>query len=265
MNRHGGPRRLRAQRMYRLLVRLYPAAHRRAFGEQMVQTFGDHYRDAIEARGGSRLRFWVAVLADAGTSLLTEYAAEVRARGRRQTATSPRRRDRLTRRDRLARRGLRRRVAPRRRSAAGSGDITGAQGGGNTRRRRVRRRLRYRPSAGRPVRVVVRTRHHQLVYRGRIAVLATMAPLVGVGLGSGMATGHSGVAVLVTGLLVTAWLGYGMRLARRIPAGPHGVGPAPPGGAGVREPRRPLPMSPVGAAARPMPDQDPPGQAAAMT
>jgi hypothetical protein len=68
----------------------------------MVQTFGDHYRDAVEARGGSRLRFWVAVLADAGTSLLTEHAAELRAlwrRGRRQAATTQRRRGRLTRRE----------------------------------------------------------------------------------------------------------------------------------------------------------------------
>jgi hypothetical protein len=258
MNRHGGPRRLRAQRMYRLLVRLYPAVHRRAFGEQMVQTFGDHHRDAVEARGGSRLRFWVAVLADAGTSLLTEHAAELRARARRRTTTSPRRRDRLTR------RGLRRRVAPRRRSAAGLGDITGAHGGGNTRRGRVPR-LRYRQSACRPVPVLVRTRHHQLVYRGRIVVLAVLVPLVAAGLGTGMATGHLGVAALVSGLLMTAWLGYGMRLARRVPAGPHGDGPAPPGGAGVREPRRPLPISPAGAAARPMLDQDPPGQAPALT
>jgi len=264
MNRHGGGRRLRAQRMYRLLVRLYPAVHRRAFGEQMVQTFGDHYRDAIEARGGSRLRFWVAVLADAGTSLLAEHAAEFRARGRRQATTSHRRRGRLTRRDGLARRGLRRWVAPRRLGATGLDGITGGQGGGGTRRRRTRQRLRYRPPAGRPVRVVVRTRHHQLVYRGRIAVLAVMLPLVGVGLGTGMATGRFGMSVLVTGLLVTAWLGYRMRLARRVPAGPHGDGPAPPGGAGVREPRRPLPMSPAGAAARPMLDQDPPGQATAL-
>src|SRR5512138_3541245 len=92
MNRHGRRRRRRAQRMYRLLVRLYPAAHRRAFGEQMVQTFGDHYRDAVEARGGSRLRFWLAVLADAGTSLLTEHAAELKTRGRRKAAKPPRRR-----------------------------------------------------------------------------------------------------------------------------------------------------------------------------
>src|SRR5437764_373734 len=142
MNPRGGRRRLRAQRMYRRLVRLYPAAHRRAFGEQMVQAFGDHYRDAVEAHGRSRLRFWVAVLADAGTSI---------------------------------------------------------------------------------------------------------------------AAGHLGTSVLVSGLLVMAWLGYGMRLARRVPAGPHGDGPAPPGGAGVREPRRPLPMSPAGAAARPVPTVTCPG------
>ena len=47
MNCRGGRRRRRAQRVYRVLVRLYPAAHRRAFGEQMVQMFGDHYRDAV--------------------------------------------------------------------------------------------------------------------------------------------------------------------------------------------------------------------------
>jgi hypothetical protein len=249
---------LRAQRTYRLLVRLYPAAHRRAFGEQMVQTFGDHYRDAVEARGGSRLRFWVAVLADAGTSLLIEHAAELRARGRRQAATPHRRRGRLTR------RGLRRGVAVRRRGAPWSRGITSAQGGGRTGCRRVRQRLRYRRSVGRPVRVVLRTRHLQLVYRGRIAVLAVMVALVGAGLGTGTATGHPGMSVLVTGLLVAGWLGYGMRLARRIPAGPHRDGPAPAGGAGVREPRRPRPMSPAGSAARPVPDQNSPGQAVAL-
>ncbi|HEY2670612.1 MAG TPA: hypothetical protein VGJ07_09585 [Rugosimonospora sp.] len=243
--------------MYRLLVRLYPAAHRRAFGEQMVQTFGDHYRDAVEARGGSRLRFWVAVLADGGTSLLTEHTAELRAlwrRGRRQAATPQRRRGRLTRRE------GHRRVATRRRWAPGPGAIPGAM----TRRRRVRLRLRYRPSVGRSARVLVRSRHHQLVYRGRIAALAVTVALIAAALGAGTATRHLGMSVLVTGLFMAAWLGYGMRLDRRIPAGPHWDGPAPPGGAGVREPLRPLPLSPAGSAARPMPDQDPPGQAAAL-
>jgi hypothetical protein len=227
MNRHGRRRCLRAQWMYRRLVRLYPAAHRRAFGEQMVQTFGDHYRDAVEARGGGRLRFWLAVLADTGTSLLTEHAAEFKARGRR-----------------------RRGVGARRRGTTGCA--------------RQRRRLRRRRSVGRPVRVMLRTRHHQLVYRGRIAVLAVTVALVGAGLGTGTATGHAGLSALVTGLLMMGWLGYGMRLDRRVPAGPPGDGPAPPGGAGVREPRRPLPMSPAGSAARPMPDREPPGQAVAL-
>jgi hypothetical protein len=243
MNRHGARRRRRAQRTYRLLVLLYPAAHRRAFGEEMVQTFGDHYRDAVQERGGSRLRFWMAALADAGASLLTEHAAELRARGRRRAAMSHRRRCR---------------------DAAGAGGVTGGPGGGKTRRRRQRRRLRYRPSVGRRVRVVVRTRRHQLLYRGRIAVLAVTLPAIGAALGTGVVAGHFGMSLLVTGLLVTAWLGYAIRLARRVPAGPHGDGPAPPGGAGVREPRRPRPMSPAGAAARPMPDQDRPGPAAAL-
>jgi hypothetical protein len=103
-----------------------------------------------------------------------------------------------------------------------------------------------------------------LVYRGRAAALAALVALVGVVLGTGLAAAHLGGSVLVTGLLVTAWLGYGLRLDRRIPAGPHGNGPTPPGGAGVREPRRPRPISPAGSAARPMPDQDPPGQAVAL-
>ena len=212
MNRHCGRRRRRAQRAYRLLVRLYPAAHRRAFGEEMVQAFGDHYRDAVEAGGGSRLRFWMAVLADAGASLLTEHAAELRARRRRSR---------------------RPRVGPRRRGVAGPG-------GPGPRRRRVRR-PRYR-------RVVLRPR------RRRIAVLVLLLPVVAAVLATGLAVGHFGPSALLSGLVVAAGLVFVIRPARRVPAGPRGDGPAPPGGAGVREPRRPLPMSPAGAAARPWPD-----------
>jgi hypothetical protein len=161
-------RRRRAQRTYRRLIRLYPASHRRAFGEQMVQTFGDHYRDVVEDRGGSRLRFWLAVLADTGTSLITEHKDEHRYKHKAKRTT---------------RRQCKAKVA----------------------KRRPRIRLR-RP----PIRRIV-------------------------------------LAVLV-------WLGF---RRPRVPAGPHRDGPAPPGGAGVREPRRPLPMGPAGAAARPRPDQDP--------
>lgn len=227
--RGGGRRRRRAQRTYRLLVRLYPAAHRRAFGEQMVQAFGDHYGDAVEGRGDSRLRFWLAALADLGSSLRTEHAAETKAR---------------------------RRV--RRRTDAGR------TGRARKRRARVERRLRYRRRGDRPARVVVRTRHHRLVYRGRIGALIALLALAGAAFGTGTATGHLGIGALLAVLLVTAWLARSLRLNRPVPAGPRGDGPAPPGGASVREPRRPLPMSPSGSTARPRPDQDEPGQAVAL-
>jgi hypothetical protein len=226
--------------MYRLLVRLYPAAHRRAFGEQMVQAFGDHYRDAVEGRGDSRLRFWLAVLADAGTSLVTEHAAEARARYRQVPKT------------------VRRRRRPRNHTDQGG------MGGARKRRVRVARRLRYRRRYDRPVRVVIQTRHHRLVHQGRIATLIALVALIGVALGTGTATGHLGVGAIVAGLAVAVWLAYSVRLTRPVPAGPHGDGPTPPGGASVREPRRPLPMSPAGSTARPRPDQDEPGQAVAL-
>src|SRR5690242_14375611 len=160
MKRPGGGRCRRAQRTYRLLVRLYPAAHRRAFGEPMVQTFGDHYRDVVEHRGGSRLRFWAAALADAATSLRTEHAAALRARAgvlrgrraRRGAFGERRARGRLARRDRWPGPTGRRRTG------------------------RVRRRLRYRRA-----RVVIRLWQHQVVYRGRIAALAILVAMVGSG------------------------------------------------------------------------------------
>jgi hypothetical protein len=46
------------------MVRLYPAAHRRLFGEQMLQTFQDHYRDAVASGEESARRFWLGVIAD---------------------------------------------------------------------------------------------------------------------------------------------------------------------------------------------------------
>jgi len=238
MKRRGrGRRRRRAQRIYRLLVLLYPASHRRAFGGDMVQAFGDHYCDVVEGRGGSRLRFWLAVLADAGTSLFTEHVAEAKARRRQPSAS-------------LHRLGTR----------------TDECGTGNTGQRRVRvaRRLRYRRRRNRPVRVLIRTRRRRLVYRGRPLALMALAALAAAALGTGTATGHLGVGAILTGLAVTAWLAYSLRLTRPMPAGPHGDGPGPPGGASVREPRRPLPICPSGSNARPTPDQDEPGQAIAL-
>lgn len=69
----------RAAWVYAMLLRLYPRAHRRGFGQQMLQTFQDHYRDAVEADGQSVARFWFGVVGDAGRSLAREYQAALRA------------------------------------------------------------------------------------------------------------------------------------------------------------------------------------------
>lgn len=62
-----------AARVYALLLRLYPRAHRQAFGQQMLQTFQDHYRDIHETRQESALWYWHDVLGDVGRSLVREY------------------------------------------------------------------------------------------------------------------------------------------------------------------------------------------------
>jgi hypothetical protein len=67
-----------ADRIYAILLRLYPRAHRRAFGQQMLQTFHDHYRDMVETRGDSALRYWHEVFSDTGRSLAREYLLALR-------------------------------------------------------------------------------------------------------------------------------------------------------------------------------------------
>jgi hypothetical protein len=249
-------RRIRAQRIYRLLVRLYPAGHRHAFGEQMTQAFGDHYRDVIDGRGRSRARFWLAVLADTGVSLLTEHAAEIKTPGRSAVARLRRHRARMTG------NRPRRQAAPRRGIGQAVRDAVDRPG---SRSRRGRRgRSRYRRSTYRRTRVLIRTRHHLLAYRGRLGVLAVVTLLSAIAFGIGTAAGHPAISALAAGLVVFARLGTGLRLTRAVPAGRHGSGPASPGGASVREPRRPLPMSPAGSAARPRPEDDPPGQVIAL-
>ncbi|MGO8947883.1 MAG: hypothetical protein ACLQUY_09510 [Ktedonobacterales bacterium] len=67
--------RARALRIYRWVLRLYPAAHRRDFGEPMLQTFGDCYHDAVEREGMSEAQFWLGVLTDESRSLIREHLA----------------------------------------------------------------------------------------------------------------------------------------------------------------------------------------------
>jgi hypothetical protein len=71
-------KRARAERVYAWFLRLYPGAYRRIFGQQMLQTFQDHYRDAIETEGESELRFWFGVAGDEGKSLVREHIAALR-------------------------------------------------------------------------------------------------------------------------------------------------------------------------------------------
>jgi hypothetical protein len=80
----------------------------------------------------------------------------------------------------------------------------------------------------------------------------------------GILAGHVVVGTVVAGQVVVGWMGYGIRVTRTVPAGPGGDGPAPPGGASMREPRRPLPIAPAGSAARQRYEDEPPGQAVAL-
>jgi len=59
-------------------MRLYPAAHQRRFAQQMLQTFEDHYRDAVETGEKSALGFWLGVAADTSWSLARERGAALK-------------------------------------------------------------------------------------------------------------------------------------------------------------------------------------------
>ena len=62
-----------SERIYRLLLRAYPAAFRRAYGPAMVQLFRDCGRDAVRARGGAGLpALWRHTLGDLVRSGLRE-------------------------------------------------------------------------------------------------------------------------------------------------------------------------------------------------
>jgi hypothetical protein len=68
----------RAARRYAALLRLYPAEHRRTFGDQMLRTFKDQYRD-MQTQGEIGLSFWLAVIGDAIRSSMKERAMALKA------------------------------------------------------------------------------------------------------------------------------------------------------------------------------------------
>lgn len=60
-------------RLYRALLRLYPAAFRERFGDEMVQLLGDQLRDARTGRSRNRLAAtWLLTLGDLITTSLSE-------------------------------------------------------------------------------------------------------------------------------------------------------------------------------------------------
>lgn len=71
--------RLAAERLYTLLLLLYPRAHRRIYGPLMLQTFSDSWRDARATRGRLGPGFWLGVAGDEVKSLAREHGAALRA------------------------------------------------------------------------------------------------------------------------------------------------------------------------------------------
>jgi len=69
-----------AAHVYAALLRLYPAAYRRAFGVQILQTFKDQYRDVSEHGGSVGLPFWLSVVGDEVRNIAKEQIVAVRAR-----------------------------------------------------------------------------------------------------------------------------------------------------------------------------------------
>jgi hypothetical protein len=132
------------------------------------------------------------------------------------------------------------------------------------RRTGVRRRVRYGRARCRPERLLARTPHHRVVYRGRVSAMVLMLLFALAVFAVGILAGHTVAGTVVAGLVVVGWIAYGVRVRRPVPAGPGGDGPAPPGGASMREPRRPLPVAPAGTAARQRYEDEPPGQAVAL-
>ena len=71
-----------SQRAYARLLKLYPQAHREAYGESMLQVFGDQCREAQACRGGpGLLALWLRTLLDLAVSILREHVTDPNATG----------------------------------------------------------------------------------------------------------------------------------------------------------------------------------------
>jgi hypothetical protein len=71
-----------ARRLYTLLLMLYPRSYRTAFGEQMMQTFIDHYTDVATSAGRVRIDFWLFMVSDEIKNIARQQIVSLR-EGRR--------------------------------------------------------------------------------------------------------------------------------------------------------------------------------------
>jgi hypothetical protein len=110
---------------------------------------------------------------------------------------------------------------------------------------------------GRRTRTLAQRGNRAILYRAPGAAVALLVGLVAALAVAAAVAGYLLVGVTTMGVALLGWLGVGLRWRRLQPAGPGGDGPTPPGGVGVREPRRPLPYAPAGAAAMPLPEEPP--------
>ena len=67
-----------SDRIYRIILCLYPKAHRREFGGQMAQLFRDQCRDAWKiGRHAGLLKLWLRTLPDFGKTCLMEQISRI--------------------------------------------------------------------------------------------------------------------------------------------------------------------------------------------
>lgn len=67
----------KAERLYVLLLNLYPRTHRQEYGSLMLQAFKDHYHETREVQGRVGITFWLDVVADETKSVLREQLSSI--------------------------------------------------------------------------------------------------------------------------------------------------------------------------------------------
>ena len=79
-----------AERIYRILLLAHPRAFRDAYGHEMMQTFRDCYRDALQQGGtGGIALLWADLLRDLAVAVATEWLRTLAARLQRLVGPGP--------------------------------------------------------------------------------------------------------------------------------------------------------------------------------